>query len=159
VETQMRCRRCRICTLDKSSSLLDNGRIFFFSCRLWDWYSHRRLFFIHAVPASARSCNGGKSRCAIATVAFYGVSVCCIAVHAHRLTPAVAAGEKRGKMAAIMSVHGVASIAEKCRFVTAIGNSSISLAHRQEPLPFSCSQISGNPPIPSNRLAMVASRS
>ena len=44
-------------------------------------------------------------------------------------------------------------------FVTAIGNSSISLAQRQLPAPLICSQISGKPPIPSNRLAIVASRS
>lgn len=42
-------------------------------------------------------------------------------------------------------------------FVTAIGNSSISLAQRQEPLPFSRSQISGKPPMPSNKLAIVVS--
>jgi hypothetical protein len=44
-------------------------------------------------------------------------------------------------------------------FVTAAGNSPISLVHRQEPGPFSRSQISGKPPIPSKRLAMVAFRS
>ena len=40
--------------------------------------------------------------------------------------------------------------------VTAIGNSSISEAQRQEPSPLILSQISGNPPMPSNKLAIVA---
>ena len=47
----------------------------------------------------------------------------------------------------------------KWYFVTAIGNSSISDAHKHAPAPFSCSQINGNPPIPSNRLAIVRSSS
>lgn len=45
------------------------------------------------------------------------------------------------------------------RFVTATGNSSISLAHKQDPGPFNRSHRRGNPPIPSNRLAIVAGRS
>lgn len=40
-----------------------------------------------------------------------------------------------------------------------MGNSSISEAHKQLPFPLSCSHISGNPPMPSNRLAIVASLS
>ena len=42
-------------------------------------------------------------------------------------------------------------------FVTVMWKSSISLAHLQLPLPLSHSQISGKPPIPSKRLAMVGS--
>ena len=41
-------------------------------------------------------------------------------------------------------------------FVTAIGNSSISLAHSAVPLPLHLSQQRGKPPIPSNKLPRVA---
>lgn len=54
-------------------------------------------------------------------------------------------------------MHISYSFSGKCRFVTAIGNSSISLAHTHEPDPFSDSHSSGKPPIPSNRLAIVRS--
>lgn len=37
-----------------------------------------------------------------------------------------------------------------------MGNCSISLAHRAVPLPCMRSQISGNPPMPSNKLPSVA---
>lgn len=47
----------------------------------------------------------------------------------------------------------------KWYFVTAIGNSSISLAQIAVPFPLHRSQQSGKPPIPSNKLPRVAGRS
>ena len=66
-------------------------------------------FFIHVVPASACSGNGGKSRRPIPADAFDSVSVSCIAVDAHRFSPTAAARKKLGEMVAVVSVHGVSS--------------------------------------------------
>lgn len=57
----------------------------------------------------------------------------------------------------LMPPYGAAFYVLNLNFVTAIGNSSISDAHTQEPFPLSVSHINGNPPMPSNRLAIVVS--
>lgn len=57
--------------------------------------------------------------------------------------------------ASLLNPHRDYPCSGKCSLVTAIGNSSISDAHKQEPFPCKLSHIRGKPPMPSNRLAIV----